>query len=43
MTTPLTEIDSRYSDPDAVATDWSTTRQQLESAELFWILSLIHI
>jgi len=40
MTTPLTEIDSRYSDPDAVATDWSTTQQRLESAELCWICTV---
>ena len=40
MTTPLTEIDSRYSDPDAVATDWSTTQRRLESAELCWICTV---
>lgn len=40
MTAPLTEIDSRYSDPDSVATDWSTTQQRLESAELCWICTV---
>lgn len=40
MTSPLTEIDSRYSDPDAVATDWSMTRQRLESADLCWICTV---
>ena len=37
MNTPVTEIDARYSDPDAVATGWDETRQVLETAELFWI------
>ncbi|MBA2680621.1 MAG: pyridoxamine 5'-phosphate oxidase family protein [Ktedonobacteraceae bacterium] len=34
---PFTKIDSRFSDPDAVATGWDETRQVLETAELFWI------
>ena len=37
MTTPVTTLDQRYSDPDAVATGWDQTRQVLESAEVFWI------
>ncbi len=37
MTTPVTTLDQRYSDPDAVATGWDETRQVLESAEVFWI------
>lgn len=40
MIVPITEIDSRFSDPDAVATDWDTTRQLLETAELFWICTV---
>ena len=40
MTTPVTEIDSRYSDADAVATDWSAARERLESAELCWICTV---
>jgi general stress protein 26 len=32
-----TKIDSRYSDPKAVATSWEDTRRVLETAELFWI------
>jgi general stress protein 26 len=40
MTTPVTEIDSQYSDPGTEATDWATTRQRLESAELFWICTV---
>ena len=37
MSEPTTELDSRFSDPDAVATGWEETRQALEAAELFWI------
>ena len=37
MRNPDTELDTRFSDPDAVATGWEETRQVLEQAELFWI------
>lgn len=37
MNEPVTKIDPRFSDPDAVATPWEETRQALEEAELFWI------
>ena len=37
MTTPVTTIDRRYSDPEAVATDWDETCRVLEAAQLFWI------
>jgi nitroimidazol reductase NimA-like FMN-containing flavoprotein (pyridoxamine 5'-phosphate oxidase superfamily) len=37
VTTPVTTIDRRYSDPDAVATDWDETCRVLETAQLFWI------
>lgn len=37
MQQPVTELDSRFSDPNAVATDWEETRRTLEGAELFWI------
>jgi nitroimidazol reductase NimA-like FMN-containing flavoprotein (pyridoxamine 5'-phosphate oxidase superfamily) len=37
MTQPLTELDTRFSDQDAVATDWEETRRALEEAELSWI------
>src|SRR5438034_6111175 len=37
MNQPVTELDTRFSDPDAVATGWEETRRALESAELFWI------
>src|ERR1700680_4875124 len=34
---PVTKIDPRFSDPDAVAMGWDETRRVLETAELFWI------
>jgi nitroimidazol reductase NimA-like FMN-containing flavoprotein (pyridoxamine 5'-phosphate oxidase superfamily) len=34
---PETKLDPRFSDADAVATEWEETRGVLESAELFWI------
>jgi general stress protein 26 len=37
MKEPVTKIDSRFSDPDAIATEWDETRRVLEMAELFWI------
>jgi nitroimidazol reductase NimA-like FMN-containing flavoprotein (pyridoxamine 5'-phosphate oxidase superfamily) len=37
MNEPMTELDTRFSDQDAVATDWEETRRVLENAELFWI------
>ena len=37
MKQPVTELDTRFSDQDAVATDWEETRRALEEAELFWI------
>lgn len=37
MNTPVTTLDQRFSDPDAVATGWEQTRRVLETAELFWI------
>jgi len=37
MNEPVTTIDPRFSDPDAVATQWEETRRVLEGAELFWI------
>jgi nitroimidazol reductase NimA-like FMN-containing flavoprotein (pyridoxamine 5'-phosphate oxidase superfamily) len=37
MKQPVTELDSRFSDKDAVPTDWKETRRTLEDAELFWI------
>ena len=37
MKQPVTELDTRFSDHDAVATGWEQTRIALEEAELFWI------
>jgi general stress protein 26 len=37
MNTPVTAVDPRFSDPDAVATGWDETRRAVETAELFWI------
>jgi nitroimidazol reductase NimA-like FMN-containing flavoprotein (pyridoxamine 5'-phosphate oxidase superfamily) len=37
MNEPVTKIDLRFSDLDAVATEWDETRRVLETAELFWI------
>ena len=35
--TPVTALDERFSDPDAVATRWDETLRVIEAAELFWI------
>ena len=40
MRQPMTELDARFSDPDAVATDWDQTRRALEDAKLFWIATV---
>jgi nitroimidazol reductase NimA-like FMN-containing flavoprotein (pyridoxamine 5'-phosphate oxidase superfamily) len=37
MMQPVTELDTGFSDGDAVATGWEETRRVLEEAELFWI------
>jgi hypothetical protein len=37
MKEPVTTLDARFSDSQAVATPWEQTRRVLESAELFWI------
>jgi nitroimidazol reductase NimA-like FMN-containing flavoprotein (pyridoxamine 5'-phosphate oxidase superfamily) len=36
----MTTLDARFSDPDAVATEWDETRRVLEAAELFWITTV---
>ena len=33
----MTKLDTRFSDPDAVATSWDEISRVLETAELFWI------
>ena len=40
MEEPTTELDERFSDPDAEATPWSDTRGVLESAQLSWITTV---
>lgn len=40
MNSPLTTIDARFGEPDAVATTWLETQHALESAELFWICTV---
>jgi nitroimidazol reductase NimA-like FMN-containing flavoprotein (pyridoxamine 5'-phosphate oxidase superfamily) len=34
---PESELDARFSQPDAVPTPWSQVRDVIESSELFWI------
>jgi general stress protein 26 len=40
MSDPVTSIDSRYSSPGAIAATWDETREVLESAELFWVVTV---
>jgi nitroimidazol reductase NimA-like FMN-containing flavoprotein (pyridoxamine 5'-phosphate oxidase superfamily) len=40
MTTPVTTLDQRFSDPAAGATGWDETRRVLETAELSWITTV---
>ncbi|WP_040492990.1 pyridoxamine 5'-phosphate oxidase family protein [Ilumatobacter nonamiensis] len=40
MTGPTTELDTRFSDPDATVTDWATTTRILEAAQLSWITTV---
>ena len=37
MSEPATRLDTRFSEPGAVATGWDQTRRVLETAELFWL------
>jgi nitroimidazol reductase NimA-like FMN-containing flavoprotein (pyridoxamine 5'-phosphate oxidase superfamily) len=34
---PVTDLDPRYSSPDAPPTSWAEGRQQLEKAEVYWL------
>ena len=40
MSTPVTKLDERFSDPAAVAVGWPQTREVLENAELFWVTTV---
>lgn len=37
MNEPVTTIDTRYSEPDGIATSWEETCHVLETAEVFWL------
>jgi Pyridoxamine 5'-phosphate oxidase len=37
MTTPRTELDTRFSGPGAQPTSWKDTLEAIEQAEIFWI------
>jgi nitroimidazol reductase NimA-like FMN-containing flavoprotein (pyridoxamine 5'-phosphate oxidase superfamily) len=37
MTTPRTELDTRFSDPTAQPTSWEDTLEAIKQAEIFWI------
>ena len=40
MQQPVTDLDTRFSEPNAVATSWEETRRVLEDADLFWITTV---
>src|SRR5664280_1259117 len=40
MRIPVTSLDQRFSDPDAVKTSWEETRRVLEDAQLSWITTV---
>ena len=40
MTDPITTLDPRFSDPEAVPTSWEETRRALESAQLSWLTTV---
>jgi len=40
VSTPEMTLDRRYSGPDAVPTQWGATRQEIESAQLFWLTTV---
>jgi nitroimidazol reductase NimA-like FMN-containing flavoprotein (pyridoxamine 5'-phosphate oxidase superfamily) len=40
MLEPVTELDERFSDPDAEATPWETAREVLETAQLSWVTTV---
>jgi general stress protein 26 len=40
MHDPVTELDTRFSDSKATATDWPVTLGVIETAELFWITTV---
>jgi len=40
MNDPVIRLDGRFSDPDAQAASWASTRQALETAQLSWITTV---
>jgi nitroimidazol reductase NimA-like FMN-containing flavoprotein (pyridoxamine 5'-phosphate oxidase superfamily) len=38
--TPVTDLDARYSDPQASPTDWPRTLAELSAAELYWLTTV---
>ena len=40
MNPPTSELDTRFSDPDATSTSWDETVRVLETSELFWITTV---
>jgi len=40
MSTPITSIDARFSDPGAEPTTWADTVRALDAAQLFWITTV---
>ncbi|ONK13734.1 pyridoxamine 5'-phosphate oxidase family protein [Streptomyces sp. MP131-18] len=39
-TEPVTELDARYSEPDATAAAWGEARETLAAAEVFWLTTV---
>jgi nitroimidazol reductase NimA-like FMN-containing flavoprotein (pyridoxamine 5'-phosphate oxidase superfamily) len=37
---PSTQVDQRYSTPDAAATPWGEARARLEGAEVYWLTTV---
>jgi general stress protein 26 len=37
---PVTDFDSRYSEPDATATGWERARERLEAAQVYWVTTV---
>jgi predicted pyridoxine 5'-phosphate oxidase superfamily flavin-nucleotide-binding protein len=40
MSEPVMTLDPHYSVPDAIATDWETTRRALETAQVCWLSTM---
>jgi general stress protein 26 len=40
MNSPVAQLDQRFSDPGVQPTPWATTRETLESAQMFWLTTV---